>query len=160
MRYCLLFLLALSVFASCTKTETPESKEDMLRAGKWWIESGTKVTHKPYPEKDDTAAMEMPECKNDDRLVFRDGTAGGHTTGGEKCGPELDEYAFTWGLTDNDTKMYLYDVLSFMGQEDVNAKVKEFSGSKFVIVYDSYAYSQDNGFKTDTTTHTITFRKK
>jgi hypothetical protein len=158
MRYCLLFLAATIFLFSCKETEVPKSKSEILREGKWWIDTTVVAFHKPLSDTDSVYGFKPIDCRKDDRLAFRTAGEGGHTTNKERCGAELDEYAFTWGILENDTKMYLYNVESFLG-EDVNAKLKEFTDSKFVIVYDRYVIREDTTFHVDTSEYTVTFKK-
>lgn len=165
MRYCLLFLFTVVTFSACEKTESPKSKQDVLRGGKWWVDNVSVAYHKPMQDADSVYrinTIDLPECYHDNRIVFRDGTQGGHTTGEEKCGAELDEYQFTWGITESDTKIYFYGAASFLSQDNVNAKLKEIADDRFVIVYDSYRYLEGTGndMIRDTSEYTVTFIRK
>lgn len=165
MKYCLLFLSAVVFLVSCEKTEAPKSKQDKLRDGKWWLDTTVIAYYKPYSDTDSVYGIgnaSVPDCKKDDRIVFREATAGAHLTNKERCGAELDEYGFTWSIFENDTKMYLYGVGSFMGQDNINANLIDFADDRFVIEYFTYYYRENPGSELarDTTKHTATFIKK
>jgi hypothetical protein len=164
MRYCLLFLSAVFLLVSCEKTKTPETKQDTLRDGKWWVDTMAIVYHIPYRDTDSVYGIgksTLPDCRLDDRIIFREGTSGVHVTNEEKCAAELEEYEFTWGITENDTKMYFYNMKSILG-DDVNATLKEFTDNKFVIVYERYKHENqgDDKWRIDTSEYTVTFVKK
>lgn len=157
MRYCL-FLLSLSlVLFSCEKTESPESKQDILRDGKWAIDRITRTHYATLT----TDTIPMQDCQKDNRIVFRAGHDGAHTTGGEKCGAELEEYGFTWGLTDADTKMYIYNAESFLAEKDVNATLEELTNVTLRIKFPQYLVTlEDTGYHTDTTMYFVTLKKR
>ena len=165
MKYCLLFLSAVILLASCEKTKSPVTKQDKLRDGKWWVDTTVMAYYKPYSDTDSVYGIgksSLPDCKLDDRIIFRESTNGAHVTEKEKCGAELEEYGFTWGILENDTKMYFYGASSFLAEDDINAELKEFADDKFVIVYYRFKYRQDPGeaLMRDTTKYTVTFIKK
>ena len=139
MKYNLLILSLLIVAASCTKVEVPKSKQDMLRGDntKWRMKTGTgiiKYDSRRSPRLADRSNdFPMPVCFEDDRLIFREGNEGAHIPGENICSiNETPEIGFRWGLTDNDTKMYIYDAKEYFDM-DVNADVVEIFEDRFVI---------------------------
>jgi hypothetical protein len=136
-----LTLLVLLV-AACEKVETPKSKEDELRDGKWVLAKSFEKTYKKYPTDTilttDSIKLEtLPDCKKDDFLQFRDGVNGALNTGAKKCPQgETSEIPITWGFLDNYTRMYIYDAGDmFLDNDDINADVVELTGSNITIRY-------------------------
>lgn len=171
MRYSLLILSAFLVISSCTKVEEPISKQDKLRAEKWILDVGfIRVIQKadggavPY-SIDRKTKMDIPECRQDDVLVFRDGYEGAHVPGEKTCSiNETSDMEFRWGLTDNDTKMFINDAKEYF-TVDVDAEIIEFYDDKFAIKYSSYLdKAVTNGddatvWLRDTTIYTMYFKK-
>lgn len=111
-----------------------------------------------YPWKD-----AIPNCKNDDYLVFRTNHEGGIKTGDVKCpSGEVEEIAFTWGLTDKNSKMYIYSAQDFFfGINNVNAQVKELTDSKLVLAFDAISAKYATyAYRYDTLSYTMTLVKK
>ncbi|MBZ0097887.1 MAG: hypothetical protein K8F30_02325, partial [Taibaiella sp.] len=89
---------------------------------------------------------------------------GAHLTGELPCSiNETSEVQFTWGLTDNSTKMYIYDAHEYFRQ-DVNADILEFYNDRFTIRYYELKDKQisngagNNVWVQDTTIYTMTFK--
>lgn len=177
MRYSLLILSALLLMVSCTKTEQTKSREQILRDGKWQLQSG-KVEYKKYRLIvngrlfsnwiDSMVDIQIPECAADDYIIFRDGHEGAHISGDKTCNiNETAEMDFTWGVSADDKQMYIYDGKSFFGS-DVNANIIEFYDDKFGIRYmtitdnitvtDTAAGAPEQ-FVKDTTITTMYFKK-
>lgn len=147
MRYSLLILSVLLITASCTKVEVPDSKQEILKASRWQARNmivtskvkadGTTTTENQVTTTT-TSFDQMPECRKDDVFVFRDNNLGAHVTGELTCTiNETSEIQFTWGIFEDDTKMYIYDAKEFFGQ-DVNADLLEFYDDKFTIRFYEY----------------------
>jgi hypothetical protein len=170
MRYCLLFIYAAVVFASCGKElKVPPSRQNILMGEndkaphKWKVDTMT-LTYALYNvtlgmRYDTTIPVKNTmDCHRDDTIKFRKNMEGAHLTGSNKCGAQLTEYQFAWGITEQDTKMYLYDAGSFLDTNDINATIKEFSDSKFTIVYDRYKVYPSTNTK-DTLHYMVRFIK-
>jgi|GEM_PF-1683196 len=171
MRYCVLILSAFLVLSSCTKVEELVSKQEQLRAEKWSLDA--QYVHKKWKKDgasvpatiDEETKVDIAECAKDDLLVFREGYEGAHIPGENTCSiNETAEIGFRWGLTDNDTRMFIYDANEFF-KVDVNAEIIEFYADKFAIRFSEYqdkAVAQDGKPTTwlrDTTTYTMYFKK-
>ncbi len=165
-----MILSAFMMLASCTKVEEPVSKQEQLRAEKWMLDA--KFVRMKW-KKDGAAVPEtidveekaaIADCALDDVLTFRDGYEGAHIPGDWTCSiNETAEIGFRWGLTDNDSKMFIYDAKEFF-KVDVNADIIEFYQDKFAIRFSEYkdkVVVQDGTtvFLTDTTIYTMYFKK-
>lgn len=168
MRYCLLLLSAvLVIIASCKKVEVPQSKEDILRASKWQMKEIQKKTRLDDTTfYIDTVKVEgMAECKHDDYLEFRENNAGFFKSGEKKCIGMVEETAIRWGITTNDTKMYIYEAGEmFEGHNEINANLYEFTNDQFVIQYtgitEGLIGTPPNAYyKKDTTWYTAIVRR-
>jgi hypothetical protein len=161
MKYCILILSAFLVFSSCEKVETPASKTEMLRDKKWRLRDIVKFTRLTDTTfKTDTTRLEFVEpCKKDDYLVFRLNGTGALNTGSEKCpNGEAQESAIKWGITDNETKMYLYDAGEMLlGINDINADISSFSEDRFTIKYMQIIQETKPTPKRDTFRYVTTF---
>lgn len=158
MRYSLLVIITLLFFTACDKVEVPASNQEMLRNGKWRL----KLSYVEYYVQADMAykldTVFKQKCQEDDYIIFRENFDGAHIPGEEICdASETVEMPFRWGLTDNDTKMFIYDGASFFGT-DVNADFMDFSGSEFTLKFDTYT-TIDSIPRTDTIMHTMVFSK-
>jgi hypothetical protein len=176
MKYCLLFLSTVFIMISaCKKVDTPKSDEELLRQSNWKLDTATvsyplyKTISDYYPAGYDTIFAwkdTMPDCKKDDYLVFRENHEGGLKTGENKCpNGEVEEIGFTWGLTDQSSKVYIYGEGAknmFFGYENINAKVKEMTDSKLVFTFDvqKYVVPAQGVFRYDTLSYTVTLKKK
>lgn len=167
MKYCLLFLSAIFIIASCKKTEVPASKQDVLRGsgGTTWRMDTATITYRLPAGNDTTTSawgnQQRPTCKFDDFLIFRDGNIGALNTGDLKCpNGETQEIATKWGITDNDTKMYIYDAGDMFFGADVNAELADFSDSKFILKFPLYNVTFNNQFIVDTVHYTVTMKKR
>jgi len=170
MRYCLLILSALLVVSSCTKVEETKSKQEILRESKWRLDAG--FMHKKWKadgtipsDIDNKEAILIAECAKDDLLVFRESNDGAHVPGENTCSiNETAEIQFRWGLTDNDSRMFIYDAKEFF-KIDVNAELIEFYDDKFAIKFyefkDKSVLMGDNPavWLRDTTIYTMYFKK-
>lgn len=170
MRYSLLILSVLLVVSCTKKGEETKSRQEILRESKWnfdtgsrhmiWIKDGTAVP----VDVNQVVPIGRTACNADDFLEFREGYLGAHLTGEVPCSiNETSEIQFTWGLTDNSTKMYIYDAHEYFRQ-DVNADILEFYNDRFTIRY--YELKDklisngagNNVWVQDTTIYTMTFK--
>lgn len=137
MKYCLLLFAGLLIISSCTKTEEPQSKEDILRDGKWYMSQIWKKKRVDTTYITDTVKLEnYPKCREDDYLDFGDNNNGILFSGEQKCSNSLDEVNFRWGISDNDTKMYIYNAgPMFEGYNDLSGKLKDFTSNSFKVEY-------------------------
>jgi len=158
MKYCVLFLSALFLLASCDKVEQEDSKEDALRDGRWKMASWSKkYRDADGKEKVDNALESVQECRKDDYLIFKKSFQGELNTGENKCPQgEANEITFNWGLSNDDKEMYIYNALEMFNQ-DVNAEVINFGNTSFTIRY--LDIQQTSALTRDTITYTATFRK-
>ncbi len=168
MRY---FLLGLSilVIVSCKKVDVPKSKQDTLRASQWRLDTATVTfwVEETFAEKghDTTVCAwgdKLDDCKKDDYLVFRENSDGGLKKGANKCQDgETEEDVIEWGITDNDTKMFIYNAGDmFFGENNVNANLVEFKNDKFKITYKTYVTFTKPFVGVGTKTYTIYMKKK
>lgn len=145
MRYSLLILSVIFVLASCKKVEVPKSKQDILRASSWRLDTAT-VTFWVEPTGGETKGHDTTicawgntreDCKKDDYIVFRENGDAGLKKGELKCGSgETEEETLLWGITENDTKIYIYNAGDmFFGEGAVNATLNESTGDKFTFTY-------------------------
>lgn len=144
MKYSLLILSAILLVSSCTEIEENQTitREAKLRDGFWKMESG--MTRNRFHNEDDGQMLtdekniEKPECREDDYFVFRELYEGAHIPGEMTCSiNETAELQFTWGLTNNDSGIFIYDADEFFGA-DVNAEFIEFYDDKFGIRFVQY----------------------
>lgn len=170
MKYCLLILSALLVISSCTKTEEPVTRQDILRAERWALDTG--FVQKKWKMDGDGVPADInikesypePGCRADDYLVFREGSEGAHVPGEVTCSiNETAEIEFKWGVFDNDSKIYIYDAKEYFGT-DVNARFVEFYDDKFAIEFSTYKDKnvtfpdRPSYWVTDTTIYTLYFK--
>lgn len=195
MKYCLLIVTVLLAFTSCdTKVEVPLSMEEKMIESKWKLDTayaeyklhnmGSMFNLRIHTTAnlmgndtvfytDEFAGTSFflqkkidTFCAGDDLFEFRTGNEGAHLPGEATCSiNETAEVGFTWGITDADTKMYIYDAKEFFRAE-VNAEIKEFYDDRFSIKYSTY---EDKNVKvgdnpsvwvTDTTTYHMEFVKQ
>lgn len=126
-KYFILTVSLIVILASCgKKTETSLSRENMLRVGKWKIQSGT-LTVK-LPDGRDTVLNYLsfvPSCHLDDYLVFHAGVDAALFSGGTTCNPsDPDSASFKWGFTYNEKNLSLYHGFDFFFT--VNERIKPF----------------------------------
>lgn len=177
MKYCLLIVSALVIMASCTKVDPITSKQEILRGDlkgdtlKWTLDTGFvnkkwKMDGADVPaDFDIVESYPEPSCREDDVLIFRELNEGVHLPGAVTCSiNETPAIEFRWGLTDNDTKMFIYDAKEFFGM-DINAEILELYEDKFTIRYSEYKDKHisfpdmPSYWVRDTTIYTITFKK-
>lgn len=111
MRYLYLALSSLLLLAACNKTPTAQNtKENMLRAGKWKLTGGT-LTFRLPSGKDTTVQYlnYVPDCYKDDYVVFDSLYFGKRYLGTTCTAADPAYYEFSWRLTDNGTKIDLYN---------------------------------------------------
>jgi hypothetical protein len=136
MRYLILFLSVIVVFASCSKqtVDVPQSKQDMLIAAKWHL-IDIKVTVRDTFGVDSTFEWLIDDCKKDDNLEFDSSFQAIHHTGDARCyNNESEKYAFTWQLTDNGKTLGLYGVDDFfLGSSNVTGDISDLDGNKFTL---------------------------
>jgi hypothetical protein len=116
-KYLILILPVLLIYAACGKKPgtSIQTRENMLRKGKWKMSSGT-LTMK-LPSGADTVLNYMnwiPSCRQDDYLVFDSGFVGAIFSGGTKCNAsDPDSISFVWQLTNNQNYINLYNGFDF-----------------------------------------------
>ncbi len=168
MKYCLLLLSGLLVIAACEKTEVSKSKQDILRDSKWRLDTATVTYMHPDTRRDTTHGAwgtgDRGLCRYDDYLVFREGNTGELNSGEMKCpGGETQEGTIKWGITDGDTKMYIYDAGDMFFGNDINAQLTDFQDNQFTLKFPLYGveYVLDSQkFIVDTVRYTVTMKKK
>lgn len=145
MRYSLLILSILFIVVSCKKVEVPKSKQDILRASSWRLDTAN-VTYWVEPTGGETKGHDTTVCawgavregcKMDDYIVFRENNDAGLKKGEVKCGNgETEEETLMWGITDGDSKIYIYNAGDMFFDEDaVNATINELTGDKLTFTY-------------------------
>lgn len=136
MKYIILFLSVIVVFASCTEqtVDVPESRQDMLIKAQWQL-IGIEVTARDTFGIDTTYAWALLDCKKDDKLEFKANFKGIHHTGDARCYyNETDQYAFTWELTNNGNNLGMYNLDDFfLGSGAVTGDISDFDGNKFTL---------------------------
>jgi hypothetical protein len=116
-KYLLLTLSVIAIIVSCNKKPvvTP-GRSDMLRTGKWSIESGTVIMK--LPDGRDTILNYLnflPFCHQDDYMVFHEGSDAAMFSAGNKCNAgDPDSFTFKWDLTTNDNYLSLYHGFDFI----------------------------------------------
>ena len=157
----LLLALSFTILAvSCAKDpENTPAEENKLLGGSWKRTAHLLTFRQPNgtDTTQDTFAHSTI-CVRDNTLEFDSLLTGTQNLGGNKCsGGEADETRFSWSLTDNSTKLGLYNVFETFGRTNINATLKEFTASKMVLLYKTYDTLQ-NG-QPDTLGHEDTFSK-
>jgi len=116
-KFVILILSVAIVVAACNKKSTPTaSRSDMLRTGKWSVESGT-ITTKLGGGKDTVLdyLKFVPLCHKDDYLVFHSNNDAAVSSGSVKCNPgDPDSTTFKWGLTNSNNNLSLYNGFNFV----------------------------------------------
>jgi len=180
MRFFLIFIISISLFASCTQTPptTPLTREDYLRAGKWVLFSSTKHIH-IWSGADTTKDVfsYMPTCLQDDTLVFSTAHMGTRYYGATRCsGGDPDHVSFSWGLSNNGNNIYIYnnvhdlffptDPSPFNNVDNiitdsasVNGMFTYFSADHFIMAYQIYGHDVTYPHYTDTITYVNTYTK-
>jgi hypothetical protein len=167
MKYSLLILSVVLVIAACSKVDVPKSHAEILRDGtRWGLADNIQKSYRKFKTDKglttDTVRIDpdIPECKRDDYLVFREGNDGGLNTGDKKCPQgEAQEENIRWGFTNNDSRMYIYQAGNmFLGYDDVEGEVTNFSDNKFTIKYMVVTNLTDIPRK-DTVYYTVSLKK-
>lgn len=168
MRYCLLILSAILVVSSCTKVEQTPTRGDVMRDGKWQVESGT-YKYRVFRNgayKDSIETYKITDCFDDDFIVFGEGNKGEHVTGEKFCNiNETANMDFTWGLTNGGNGINIYDAPEIFGNDVNNGDIIEFFddkfGIKFLTVTPYLIIEEDKSsyYMNDTLTTTIYFKK-
>lgn len=162
MKYPLIGLVTLIFFAACNKVDTPVSREDELRDGKWKLNVAT-LRYDPYSGTDTVYNLlgAMPDCKHDDYLVFKMNYIGSQNSGSSKCdGSDPDEVEFRWELYNNGDAIQFWNAEeTFFGTSGFKAEFFNYTTSRFTLRDTQYVASQVNSTQTDTFTYTYTFIK-
>ena len=114
MKYCILALSVIILFASCSKTPNPQatSKEELLRAGKWKISGGT-VRGKLPSGLDTTVSylsFVLPLAWQDDYIKFDSNGYAKVYSGALKIDPSQPDYqSFLWKFNSNQTTIDFYN---------------------------------------------------
>ncbi|MBL7682201.1 MAG: hypothetical protein JNK00_02480 [Flavipsychrobacter sp.] len=165
MKYCLLILSSLFFIASCSKVEVPLSKQEKLRESEWRVDTAT-ITYLTTAGADSLMfgawgsdpEYKKPDCVKDDYLKFRANFDGSHITGPDKCNvSESNDIEFTWGITENDTRMYMYGLYALLGQ-DATGDLVDFRDDQFVFAFPKKIKSGTGD--TITVKYSVKFKKK
>ncbi len=161
MRWLLSIAFIFVLFASCKKLESPVTREDELRSGRWKMSAGT-IKVDAYMAIDTTYNYydSLPECKKDDYMVFKTNYDATQNSGNKCDESEPDEIQFRWALYDNGNGInFWYANETFFGQPAISAPFINYTPSRFTIRYVQYYTSQIDKTKKDTLTFTHTFVK-
>lgn len=164
MKYVLIALLGITLFAACTKVDSPASREEELRNGRWH-RSGLKIKYDPYIGDDkleDYYANSLPDCKKDNYIVFGINHDALLRSGDNRCSdvPDPDNVAFYWSLENNKNRITLLNANDmFFDSSTIDAKFEKYSNNQFEISYVEYQPNAFNMTKKDTITYYFTFTK-
>lgn len=164
MKYILITLLGMLVFTACNKVESPTSREEELRQGRW-KRTDLKIKYDPYIGDDKLVeyyATMMPDCKKDNYIVFKMNHDATLNSGDQKCDnvPDPDNIAFYWSLEDNKRRITLLNANDmFFDSSTIDAKFEKYSSKQFEISYVDYTQNAFNSTKKDTITYYYTFTK-
>jgi hypothetical protein len=164
MKYLISTVAVLLVFAACKKVETPLSRQEELRNGKW-LRSNLKIQYNPYIGKDTLLPYYdslMPSCLKDNYIVFGINHDGALKSGSNKCPnvPDPDSVSFYWSLEDNGARITFLNANNmFFDSSTIDAKFEEYTANRFVISYVDYPPNAINQMKKDTITYFYTFTK-
>jgi hypothetical protein len=161
MRYLLFTAFFIAGFASCSTVESPTTREDELREGKWKRIAGTEKWN-PAIGLDTLKYTfdSLHKCKKDDYLVFRTNFDGSQFNA-DKCDfSEPDEVSFRWELAENGGKIHFWSAnQTFFNQNAVNANFVTYNPSQFTIRYTEYLRNPTDTTMRDTVVYTHTFAK-
>jgi hypothetical protein len=123
----LLTLTALIViFASCNKADEQASVEDDLRSGTWRITS-ERITYKDPVTYGDSTQLYQPfllPCVVDNTLEFKANYTGILNFGSDHCSStEPGTKEFTWGVTENDTHLAIYNAGEYFPTNTVEGTI-------------------------------------
>jgi hypothetical protein len=153
---------ALIILSACNKADTPLSRQEELRNGKWKVTSGS-VRIDPFSGADvvKTYADYTADCKEDDYLVFLANYDGEQNSGSSKCGAsDAETVQFRWQLFDNDKGIYLLNANeTFFEEETIKADFINYATGRFTIRHTRYVLSPAFPGEVDTLTFTETFTK-
>lgn len=165
MKYLLTVVSALVLFTACKKVETPNSREQELREGRW-KHSAMTMKYDPFIGKDTTYNLfdslpVWPPCKKDNFIMFGSGLDARQYRGDLKCNEsEPESVPFHWNLDNDKNTLNLWSVdNTFFGKAIISAPFKQYSTERFVIEYVDLVPSPINNTKKDTLTYTHTFVK-
>ena len=166
LKYLSLIACALIIFSACKKADTPASRQDELRNGKWRNSGGT-VRLDWYGFNDTTHTYNKylgligDTCKADDYLVFRenfDGEQYGNTMKCSNADPEFVQ--FRWQLFEDDKGIYFLNANeTFLKRSTIKADFVNYTEGRFTMRYVRYDTSLVDNNYLDTTTFTQTFIK-
>lgn len=166
LKYLSVIACALFMFAACKKADTPASRQEELRGGKWRM-SGGNVRFDFYNVKDTTISYNVylgligDTCKADDYLVFLENYDGQQYSNVMPCSFSDPEFVqFRWQLFDDDKGIYFLNANeTFLRKSTIKADFVNYSIGRFTIKYAFYDTSFVDKTKWDTTTFTQTFIK-
>ena len=161
MKYLLLTTIIIAAFASCSTVESPITREDELREGKWKRTAGTEKWDPAIGVDTLIRSYDaLPDCKKDDYLVFRTNFDGSQFNA-DKCDfSEPDEISFRWELVENGSKINFWSATqTFFNQNAVNASFVSYNPSQFTIKYTEYLRNPSDTTMRDTVVYTQTFSK-
>lgn len=153
---------ALLLIVSCKKVETPMSREDELRAGKWKMSVST-LKQNPYLGTVTTTDLlaALPGCKKDDYLVFKENYEASQNSSSSKCSSaDPDEIMFRWELFDNGKTIHIWNATqTFFGLATYKTEFVNYSTDRFTLRRVVYQASPFDPAKFDTLAYTQTFVK-
>ncbi len=164
MKYLLITILGLTIFAACKKVETPDSREEELRNGRW-KRTDLKIKYDPYIGKDTLLPYYdsvMPACKKDNFIIFGLNHDATLNAGDVKCDniPDPETLPFWWSLEENKTRMTLLNANDmFFDSSTIDAKIDAYGPSQFKISYVEFHPNAINNTRKDTLTFFYTFTK-
>lgn len=136
MRYLILFLSVIVIFASCSKqtVDVPQSKQDILISAKWHL-IDIEMTVRDTFGRDSVIQWLIDDCKKDDNLEFDSSFQAVHHSGDARCyNNESAEYAFTWQLTNNGKTLGMYGIDDFfLGSSNVTGDISDLDAAKFTL---------------------------
>jgi len=165
MKYLLTIVASLLIVSACKKVDTPPSREEELRSGRW-KHSAMTLKFDPYIGKDTTynlydSVPVWPACKKDNFILFAEGFDATQNRGDLKCDEsEPETIPFHWYLSNDKKQINFYNAdNTFFGMSSITADFMNYSTSKFTIQYVDLQPSHVNNTKKDTLTYTHTFVK-
>jgi len=162
MRYLMMAVCALLLIVSCKKVETPTSREEELRDGKWRLNVSTlKVSPYMGPVTTINLLSLMSDCLKDDYIVFKENYQATQNSNGNKCSnADPDEIMFRWELYNNGTSIQIWNATqTFLGFTTYSGDLINYSTSRFTIRRTEYSISSIDPTKFDTSAYTQTFVK-
>ncbi len=117
-----LFVIAV---AACNKVDSPTSAEEDLRSGVWRRTSG-RVTYKDTISRGDSTRdyiLKEDTCRKDNSIVFKEANLGTINHGTLHCVAAESTKDFTWGISDDEKRIYLYGVADYFPVNNIDADI-------------------------------------